>query len=287
MNVVNELGPAWLTQVIMSDADISRTTTDMSEGKEPITMGTPNSMGEQVDILNPVEDSKELTPQDDGSEDLKMADSVGSLNPNGAEASQLNRRRSTLNSSGWESLARQTQAEYFAVQEQAMDLIRNLTCGTGAAEMVDFLFQELGEEKFLGILADKLRPAAPSNRSEIKGFGSRAAVAEKTTYVLIHIAASHPRHRELLIRQTELLKHLLPLFKHSSTTIRINSVWVIINLTWVDDASDRQNCRNRANELQNLGFYEALQSLQDDAELDVRERTKTAIHQMRDLLRDS
>jgi armadillo repeat-containing protein 8 len=286
MDVVAKLGATWLTQIITNEVDISRRTTDDSDMKEPISMGTPNSMGEQVDILNPVDDLKDLTSQDDGSDDLKMTESTGSLNQNGSESSQLNRRRSTLTSTGWENLSRQAQTENYAVQEQAMDLLRNLTCGSGAPEMVDFLFSELGEEKLLGMLSDKLHPAAVALRSESKSFASRTAVAEKTTYVLIHIAASRPGHRQLLVRQTELMRGLLPLFKHANSTMRINAVWVVINLTWVDDVSDRVGCRSRAAELQKMGFYEALGGLQDDGELDVRERVKTAMHQMRELLRE-
>lgn len=251
-------------------------------------MATPNSVGEQVDLLNPIEGANDEIIQDDGSDDLRMADSVSSLReaPNGGGgASQVaSNRRSTFSSRGFEEYARQVRRDNYAVQEQAMDLVRNLTCGNGAHEMIDFLLQKIGEERFMSMLTDKLRIPITTD-ADRRGTGSPRDIAEKATFILIHLAASIPRHRQLLIKHTELLEYLVPLFKNPNNTIRINAVWIVINLTWVDDPSDRSNSRERAEVLKKLGFWHELKELQDDHELDVRERTKTALHQMKDLLR--
>jgi len=49
----------------------------------------------------------------------------------------------------------------------------------------------------------------------------------------------------------------------------------------VDDANDSQACAQRAQELKKLGFLARLENLEHDVELDVRERAKTAVWQMK------
>jgi hypothetical protein len=95
------------------------------------------------------------------------------------------------------------------------------------------------------------------------------------------MAASIPRHRQLVIAQTEILKLLVPHFSHPNKEVRLALCWLAINLTWVDDAHDGQACAQRAQELKKLGFLTELENLEHDVELDVRERAKTAIWQMK------
>jgi hypothetical protein len=67
-------------------------------------------------------------------------------------------------------------------------------------------------------------------------------------------------------------------FHHSHRDVRTNCVWVVINLTFEDDASDQEGCRDRALKLRSVGVLDRLASLEQDPDLDVRERTKTALH---------
>jgi hypothetical protein len=95
------------------------------------------------------------------------------------------------------------------------------------------------------------------------------------------MAASVPRHRQLVIAQTELLKLLVPQFNHPSIEVRLALCWLVTNLTWIDDANDGQACAQRANELKKLGFLTKLELLEQDPELNVRERAKSAIWQIK------
>ena len=51
-------------------------------------------------------------------------------------------------------------------------------------------------------------------------------------------------------------------------------------MTWVEDTGYERNTKARVRELTKLGYLERLKLLENDTELDVRERTKTAVHQM-------
>lgn len=103
------------------------------------------------------------------------------------------------------------------------------------------------------------------------------------TYVIIHLAASLPWHRQLLVSHRDLLRYLMGYFEHANRDVRTNCVWVVINLTYEDDSSDRDGCRERAYKLLSVGVMDRLKRLEEDPDLDVRERTKTALHLVRTL----
>ena len=321
MNCLEELGPGWLKQIICSDTeDLSSLATrsvdrEMS-GATSIAMGTPNAAGEQVDLLNAVEESNNSAHaadmiDDDDDDEVNMIDSIGALSKpsssspprtNRPSPSDSNRHANTPPETDSETLA-QARRDDLAVQEQGLDFIRNLICGEGSAEMIDYIFRELGQDKVFDLLASKLRPKtidafARDRRSGVGSGSSNGAgqgvkhippqpeIVTSVLYILVHLAASEPRHRQLLIAQSELLKLMIPLFAHPDTGIRGCCAWVIINLTWMDDQNDKLHARSRAYELRKLGVLERLEALdKPDEILDVRERAKTALHQMGELLR--
>lgn len=102
--------------------------------------------------------------------------------------------------------------------------------------------------------------------------------------ILVHLAASVPRHRQIVIAQTELLKLLVPQFHHPNIEIRLALCHLATNLAWMDDASDSKACMQRVEELQNLDFLSKLEMLEQDSELNVRERAKSAVWQMKQSL---
>lgn len=303
---LEELGPGWLKQIISNDSEDFRGDKDMGLGT-PIAMGTPNAAGEQVDLLNAVDESRESSQafDDDVEEDLKMVDSIGALSRSGSDHKPNsifprlgNGRQSETsrwaNAKDGESYSTsQSRTDDLAIQKEGLDFIRNLICGDGAQDMIDYMFSELGQDKIFDMLAGKLRGKVlhAFNRERrlgengMKHLPPQPEIITSVCYIIVHIAAGSPKHRQLLISQPELLKLLVPLFTHTHREVRACCAWLVINLTWVDDQSDHLNCKARARELVQLGIYEQLQMLESDSELDVRERTKTAIHQMSQLLR--
>jgi len=191
--------------------------------------------------------------------------------------------------------ARRARKDDIAVQEQGLEFIRNLISAANTAgssetsEMIDFIFTALGQGQIFEILASKLRSkvvGSNSRRGSAVGGEPRiippeAEIVTAVVYILVHMAASVPRHRQLLISQTELLKLLVPQFNHPNKEVRVALCWLAINLTWMDDIPDHKACAERAHELKRLGFLSRLENLEHDSELDVRERAKTAVYQMK------
>ncbi|CAN6616838.1 hypothetical protein TRVA0_006S03488 [Trichomonascus vanleenenianus] len=163
-----------------------------------------------------------------------------------------------------------------AVQEQAMDVMRNLVCQNKA--VTEQLFEEIGTEDFFSLLESKLFG---------RTFANYPQIVSSAVFTLVHIAANGEQYRDMIIGRRELLKRLLLLLDHDHCEIRQAVVWLIINLTWLDEHGDSLrdvSCRSRAARLAELGFSQELEKRSKDATLDVRERSKTALFQIDELL---
>ncbi|KAI1376188.1 ARM repeat-containing protein [Hypoxylon crocopeplum] len=193
---------------------------------------------------------------------------------------------------------RKARHDDLAIQEQGLGFIRNLIGGEHSSsadspndttEMIDFLFSTLGQDRLFEILASKLRVKVlhPFSRrgsagSETRILPPQTKIIESVIYILVHIAASVPRHRQLVVSQTSLLRQLEKLFTSQDSEVRVALCHLINNLTWQDNANDSLGCSQRALELKKLGFLTKLEALKEnDGELDVRERAKSALWQMK------
>ncbi|KAL3477950.1 armadillo-type protein [Aspergillus californicus] len=276
--IIEGLRPAWIKQVITQDPTsvlARRNLDEEMDSSTPSGMSRANSAGERVDLLNPVDDIEE--------KDEDMIDSMPSSKVSLEMFLPDASRRRKLALHGDLDQTYEARQDDIAVQEQTLDLLRNVVCGPGASEMIDHLFQEVGQELLLDAVADKLRPRtislphrreSPSHR--VVQIPSEILVA--ATFFIIHLAAGLPWHRQLLVSHRDLLRYLMNYFNHSHRDVRTNCVWVVINLTYEDDASDHEGCRERALKLRSFGVLDRLASLEHDVDLDVRERTKTAVH---------
>lgn len=284
MKVVEALGPDWIRQIISQDPLRALAKRGMEEEMDHgagLAMGRSNSAGEQVDILNPMEDASERE------EDLKMTDTMPPSKMSLEMFLPDARRRRKLVLHGSLEQSTQSRQDDIAVQEQTFDLLRNIICGPGASEMIDHFFQEIGKDDILDALADNLRPRTiqlPHRReSSSRSLHVPVEILSSVTALIIHLAAGLPRHRELLVSHRDLLRSLTNYFTHSHREVRVNCVWVIINLIYEEDQSDREGCRERAAQLRHLGVADRLASLEDDSDLDIKERTKTAVHLLNSL----
>ncbi|KAI1388779.1 ARM repeat-containing protein [Hypoxylon trugodes] len=194
---------------------------------------------------------------------------------------------------------RKARHDDLAIQEQGLGFIRNLIGGAHSStnadspndttEMIDFLFNTIGQDRLFDILDTKLQVKVlhPFSQRGIPGSETRilppqTKIIESVIYILVHIAASIPRHRQLVVSQTKLLEHLARLFNNQDREVRVALCHLINNLTWQDNASDGPGCTQRAQELKKLGFLSKLEALKEgDDELDVRERAKSALWQMK------
>ncbi|KUI67789.1 hypothetical protein VM1G_03453 [Cytospora mali] len=194
------------------------------------------------------------------------------------------------------SPTRKVRDDDLAVQEQGLNFVRNLigpmASGTDSAkdhaEMIDHLFRVLGQDRFFEILHSKLQlkylhpfDRRSSNQRESRVLYPQARIVAAVVYILVHIAASIPKHRQILISQSKLLTDLGKQFQSKDKEVRVALCHLITNLTWRDDADDEDSSRQRAGELKKLGLLTKLETLEsDDGELDVRERAKAAIWQI-------
>ncbi|KAG7139819.1 Armadillo repeat-containing protein 8 like [Verticillium longisporum] len=201
---------------------------------------------------------------------------------------------------------RRARNDDLAIQEQGLDFIRNLIGATAApasadpatesTDMIEHLFTELGQDRFFDILAKKLQakvlhPAAhrrngsPVTTNEAaRVLYPQPKIVEAVVFILVHMAASTPRHRQLVIAQTDLLKLLAAHFGSKDKEVRVALCHLVSNLTWQDDETDSRPSALRAHELRKLGMLGKLETLLErDPELDVRERAKVAVWQMKQL----
>ncbi|KAI1135241.1 ARM repeat-containing protein [Hypoxylon sp. FL0543] len=288
---VEELESGWLVRLICDDTEDDALFSAKTRSEREAAQDTLDDMDEDIDMgladdqsRNWLSTSFYKTPTTRGTPDVRMLRQAEALET---------LREAELNP------IRKARHDDLAIQEQGLGFIRNLIGGAHSSsnadspndttEMIDFLFSTLGQDQLFGILASKLRVKVLHPFSQRGGTNSEARILppqtkiiESVIYILVHIAASIPRHRQLVVSQTELLKQLAKLFNNQDREVRVALCHLINNLTWQDNASDGPGCSQRAQELKKLGFLTKLEALKEgDDELDVRERAKSALWQMK------
>ena len=280
---LEELGQGWLVRLICDDQE------DESLPSKNGTLSSPSYDADEDIEMDHFEDSLETTNgTESNASNNSRPGSSRSRCIQEAEARLATLRDVELNT------ARKARQDHIAVQEQALEFMRNLITGASPSgtsettEMIDFLFSNLGQDRVFDILAQKLRPKLinPFKRNtpgtETKIVPPQPEIIVAATFILVNMAASVPRHRQLVTAQTELLKLLVPQFTHPNVEVRTALCYLVTNLTWMDDTHDAPACAQRANELKKLGFLTKIEMLEDlDPELNIRQRAKCAIWQMK------
>ncbi|KPI35675.1 uncharacterized protein AB675_1246 [Cyphellophora attinorum] len=170
--------------------------------------------------------------------------------------------------------------EDYLIQEQMFDLLRNLFCGNSAADIVEYVLKQIGDREFFEALRKRLntrRDYGATRRDNVDS-PPRASLVSTVLYVVNHIAASSQTWRHAVIAETGLMKAILSLASHSEAGVRVGVCWLAINLMYEDDSSDKVFCQQRARELIRQGYRDKIIRLENDADLNVRERAKTAMY---------
>ncbi|GAO17684.1 uncharacterized protein UV8b_01330 [Ustilaginoidea virens] len=277
---LDQLEPGWLVQLICDD----------SQEASVFAVPAKGSYGDDFD------QDMDMRPWDEpvrwfcGSNGVvEELDASRSSRLRQAEDRLMSVREAELNP------ARKARSDDVAIQEQGLDFIRNFigrpqsgvssedACET--TEMIDCLLSELGEDRLFDMLASKLRSKVQWRDGalgrETRVMHPQAKIMVAVICILVHMAASVPRHRQLVMAQTELLKLLAQQAGSKDRSVRASLCHLVINLTWQEDESEAQACSQRAHELKKLGFHAKMDTLRhQDRDLDVRERAKTAAWQM-------
>ncbi|KAH7040510.1 armadillo repeat protein [Microdochium trichocladiopsis] len=300
-NCLTELGAEWLVQLICDDIE---------DDALYLARGRSEETDEDID-MSTSEDQR----FDSVSENLYKTSSPPPLTATQSEVRlfRLAQLRLSALRTAETSESRKARHNDLAIQEQGLSLIRNLIASahTGSnadgandtAQMIDHLFDVIGQERLFDIMSSKLRSRVSqplrrkdnnSTSSATRGSGNgsgdaggrvlapQSKLIVAVIYILVHMAASLPRHRQLVIAQTDLLRTLSKMFNSQNREVRLALCHLINNLTWQDDGSDATACSQRAVELRKLGFLTKLEALgQADDELDVREQARSALWQMK------
>ena len=267
-NIIQELKPMWIKHLMATDPE------DITPGTI-IGMGITHGFGEDV-----------IPRLEDGSVDTVMTESTSLQTWNRHTAE----RRAQAQSD--DDYSKRTVKDDIMIQAQVLDLLRNLICGEGADEVVEYVFKEFNQKDFFAILAQRLRTRMSNRSSSTNGTRRESSkgtlppteIVNSVLAIIIHIAAALPRYRSLVIGQTEIMKLVLGMFGHANREVRRNAIWITINLMYHEDSQDKLECRRRAKELERLGFVEKVMGMKEDLDVDVKERTKTALTLFADLL---
>jgi len=174
---LDELGVGWLVQVLNG------------EPSKP-AMGTPNAAGEQVDLLNAMDephmDVDEDVSEEEEDEDT-MADSIPSMGrlqrPGSRYTSATNIRDRLQQIRNDEQDTRLNgERDDIRIQEQALDFIRNfISEEQSTGEMIDHLLKSFGHSRFFELLDAKIRPKnSSSSASSSQTSQSQASPAGPT-----------------------------------------------------------------------------------------------------------
>ncbi|KAH6642614.1 armadillo-type protein [Boeremia exigua] len=278
-------------------------------------MGTPNAAGEQVDLLNAVDEPHmdvDDEPSSDDDEDT-MTDNIPSMRRHqgpGSRYTSATNIRDRLQQIRIDELDPRIKLEREdqAIQMQSLDFIRNFCSEEKqSGEMIDHLLKTYGHSRFFEMLDSKIRPKTttwsqpqpqsdtpvpsywPGTTQQRPPFPSSPSaqtnwalyhspeILKAAVFIFVHLANGRPHHRSLLLSQTSLMRHLLPLFSHPVRDVRLGCAWMVINLVWVEDHTEEGPTRERARVLRDTGFEAKVSELTRDPDLDVRERAKTAM----------
>lgn len=281
MYVFQHLEGRWIKEIVASEYHAAPYRPYHDHTRKGTIVGA-NANGEHVDILNPT--------NNDG--DSIMYDLGPSSKPR-FEEFRRNIQARRLAQAELEEYTNEARNNDVALQEQTIDLLRNMFCGHATQSIVEHVWREMGDQFFLGMLAERLKPRmfAPKHKSNnAAGSGKdpsasklvqpRVEIVVAVTYLLIHIAAGESRYRRWHASNHELLKLTSGLLEHSNPVVRRNVVIMTSNMLCEDSHSSPREVKEKAQLLESLLFRRRMRALQDDPVLDVRERVKAALGMM-------
>ncbi|KAM0792869.1 hypothetical protein ACM66B_002632 [Microbotryomycetes sp. NB124-2] len=176
-------------------------------------------------------------------------------------------KRSLAAELGWWFLADLivTRGTPAAIVEQALGILRNLTCTFGDDAVTGLDDAEMGEDKMLGLVEHALQ----SDSQEI---------VLQALYTVVNLATASESTKLAIAARTDLLRSIKLHLSSSRAETRSASVWCVINLCYVERSSFRRRPREILDKLKALGVDDELRRMSaDETSLDVRERVRDAM----------
>ncbi|KAJ3112935.1 Armadillo repeat-containing protein 8 [Physocladia obscura] len=168
---------------------------------------------------------------------------------------------------GWDRLKQLIFDPHIGIQEQALNLLRNLVCGK--EDDIDTVFYGFGEAA-LSVMFDKKLSDHSCVSSDHDG------IILQTMYIIVNIAIGSERHKGLIIGSDSILENIMKYMNHEKPLIRLAAVWCVINLTEPDESHPKPTS-DRLDRLRSIGIQDALKRICLDSDRDVRDRVRTAL----------
>lgn len=158
MSIIDGLGPSWMLQVIGGDG--SQHPSHRSQ------LATPNAAGEQVDILNEVDEEPAM--EVDEASDGAFSDHHDSLEGQSLPSVPPQHRERLLAIKDEEESPRvRAKKDDIRIEEQVLDILRNAISEAAPSQpdMIDYLLLKFGSVRLFECLENKLRPSRPQTTS--------------------------------------------------------------------------------------------------------------------------
>ncbi|KAK4049403.1 Nucleolar GTP-binding protein 1 [Microbotryomycetes sp. JL201] len=167
---------------------------------------------------------------------------------------------------GWSFLADLIEVEKdTTVVEQALGILRNLTCTYGDDAVTGLDESEMGEEKMLRLVEHALQSTSQE-------------IALQALYTVVNLATASESTKLAIAARTNLLRSIKLHLSSTHAETRSASVWCVINLCYVERSSFRRRPREILDKLKALGVDDELRRMSaDETSLDVRERVRDAM----------
>lgn len=160
------------------------------------------------------------------------------------------------------------------IQAELLGFLRNFTTGERPDEIVDYFFEQIDQEDFLQILADRLK-SGTSQRSVTPA--APPAIIYNCLYILTHLCAADRKYRQVIYQNLILMRQVSILLGHTDPFVRRAACWLVTNLVYANSNESFETLVQRAKELQKLGIVNQIRRMEkNDPVTDVKERAATA-----------
>mmetsp|Transcript_7199 Transcript_7199/g.18392 ORF Transcript_7199/g.18392 Transcript_7199/m.18392 type:complete len:538 (+) Transcript_7199:639-2252(+) len=168
----------------------------------------------------------------------------------------------------WPQLLQLLNDEEREVQAQAVGIVRNLVHGK-ESDIEHVIRYRAGE--ILHILERILSGDKGHSSSE----GDDSSMRTMCMYAISNITSGSDEHKEVIM-QSPIIESVLQCLKDKCCELRVAAAWTIINLSWPKDG-DESKVESRVKRLKEMGFQGQLESMKEDASLNVKDRVMQAL----------
>ncbi|KAG0166739.1 hypothetical protein DFQ28_008636 [Apophysomyces sp. BC1034] len=211
------------------------------------------------------------------SDDLKLqVNGVWALNSLLHKA-DIQAKKAVMNVLTYQWLIELLHERTLAVQEQALEMLRNLVCGQ--EEVIEEVLEGFGKDKLLDILECKLKFSHEDGQRLLDEAIDPAVILEPALYIVVNMSSSGERPKAELMSRPEIVNSVIQHLSSTYAPIRVAACWCIINWTWANSENDEEALANRIRHLRGIGVEDKLHLMEKDSSRDVRDRVRTALDQ--------